>query len=90
MATRSQNLGFWIALAAGTWLLWSRSKAATAPSKGITAVSDSAGNTYYLDANGIIVGAEDASGNVIPTPSMLPPSASPSYYPPGSLQNVYL
>lgn len=91
MATRSQNLGFVFALALGGVWLWTRAKAASAPAGGITTVTDSSGNVYYLDAQGTIVGARDATGAAMDMSFLqLPTSADPGYYPPGSLQSVYL
>jgi hypothetical protein len=44
---------------------------------GISGVTDAAGNTYYLDGEGMIVGAEDAYGNVISVPSADAPITLP-------------
>jgi hypothetical protein len=96
MARKNQTL--WLMLGAlGAFYLYQRSTIATAASRSVsisspdaTYIVDEQGRKYWLDAEGNIAYATDAAGNRVAVPEDANVSAASSYYPPGSLQSVYL
>jgi hypothetical protein len=89
-------------LGAGAFYLYQRSTIATAAARGATLpgtvidtpggsyVVDEQGRQYWLDAAGNVIYALDAAGHRVAVPAGINVNAEPSYYPPGSLQSVYL